>query len=1468
MLVVVVFSIPAVQSFVAQRFTNNINETYGTDISIDRVQIGLDGKIALHNALVTDQKKDTIIHFSSFSTSLINLKSAFNNDVKLTDGKFENLTLKIIRYNEKDPDSFNQFLQDLNLRNSKQKKKDFLLELDYLMAIESRFIYLDYTRESPEIFKIDQLNFDTRNFVVDNGLVTTSIIAFNGKTGRGFNIENITTDFSYSKNEMIFRQLNLSTDESEIEAELKMNYEPEDFKDFNNLVAIDANFSNGTISTSDLGNLYNEFGYGESLSFDGRLIGNMNDFSIEDLNLSGLKNSKIVSKSLHFKNLLDRDKNFVLEGNYDQLHTNFSDLANLFPRLIGENLPNELNRFGQLNLKGFARIDGSDLSTDLSAATGLGRAVVKLDFKNMNQPESVTYKGDLTFNNIKLNKAIANDRFGQTSFNLKVDGKSFKRSNLDTRIKGIISSFEFNDYVYEDLEVNGQLTEPLFNGKLISNDENFQMEFNGLADLSEEASRFDFKAQITHADLKKINVFTRDSIALVTGDVSMDIRGQSIDDIEGNIQLKDFTYQNEKEKFNFDDLKVLSVFEGEKRTININSPDVVSGNMEGIFRLTQLPEIALNAFENLYYREEPEINKDFAYVDFKFDIYNKIIEAFFPEIQFKSPTSLDGSIVSNENYFRLNFTTPEISVYNNAFENVNLQIDNKDPLINTSITIDSISSSIYNASKLRIINQTKNDTLFMKANLTGGKQNQDDFDVNLYQTTNDKNDLVVGFLDSDLQIKSHNWKINQTKTPQNRIIIEKGFRNFTFDSIQLTNNEEYIKLNGKIRDTAYKDLNLELHQVELTKVTPYLNNLDLKGKVNGKLHIFQEKGLYAPNLDVRIDDFGINKTTYGNLYLEANGDEDLDTFRVSSTLKNQEKGITHLALGGEIYIKNNQQYLDLEAETTALDLSPFSSLGKDVVSDIRGFADGGVKITGQANQPKFRGKISLTEAGLKVPYLNIDYDFIDTAEVNILPSGFVFTDIDIRDTEYETQARLDGAIFHTNFKDWELDLNVSGENMLALNTPYKEGALYHGTAFIAGNAEIVGPTDNLIFNVNARTQKNTVFKIPLEDSDSFGDISYIYFLTEEDKKAQNEGKSIQLREVKGLSLNFDLDITEDAEVEIVVDKTSGSTLKGSGTGNLLIEINTNGKFNMYGDFEVAEGVYDFRYAGLVQKKFDVEPGGTLTWNGDPLQANMNLNAKYKTQANPAMILENPSINREIPVEVIISLNGELIQPDINFDINYPNLSSVVKSELDYRIQGRENTEIQALSLVTQGTFYSMDGLGQGALTGNLIEGASSIMDGLLANEDDNFKIGLDYTQAQRIPDQNQTGDRVGMSFQTQISDRILINGRFGVPVGGTTESFIFGDVEMNLLLNDSGSLRANVFNRESDIQFIGEELGYTQGIGISYSVDFNNFKHLLRIIMNKKEKEQEKKDVSETNNKSVLPDYIRLPHEVDSRESE
>jgi len=229
------------------------------------------------------------------------------------------------------------------------------------------------------------------------------------------------------------------------------------------------------------------------------------------------------------------------------------------------------------------------------------------------------------------------------------------------------------------------------------------------------------------------------------------------------------------------------------------------------------------------------------------------------------------------------------------------------------------------------------------------------------------------------------------------------------------------------------------------------------------------------------------------------------------------------------------------------------------------------------------------------------------------------------------------------------------------------------------------------------------------------------------------------------------------------------------------------------------------------------------------------------------------------VDVVINLEGELAQPNFSFDLEYPNATSAVRSELEYIIETSTNTEVQAFSLITLGQFYTENVLSQNSGTAVAGNFASGFFNNLLSDESGVFQVGLNYEQGTRTPEQ-QTADRFGVTLSTQISERVLINGQVGVPVGGVTESVVVGNIQVEFLLNEEGNLRARIFNRENDIQYIGEELGFTQGVGLTYQVDFNTFKELVHKILNKEyiRTRQEEEETGEAPN-SLAPDYISFP---------
>jgi hypothetical protein len=296
---------------------------------------------------------------------------------------------------------------------------------------------------------------------------------------------------------------------------------------------------------------------------------------------------------------------------------------------------------------------------------------------------------------------------------------------------------------------------------------------------------------------------------------------------------------------------------------------------------------------------------------------------------------------------------------------------------------------------------------------------------------------------------------------------------------------------------------------------------------------------------------------------------------------------------------------------------------------------------------------------------------------------------------------------------------------------------------------------------------------------------------------------------------------------------------------------------MWGDFQAYEGTYNFKYGGFIDKKFALKKGGSISWEGNPMRAQLNLEAVYKTSANPAVLLENSSFNSKVPVEVIIGIRGDLTSPEPDFNIEFPTVSNVLKSEIQYKLNDKDVRQTQALYLLSSGSFLSPEGVSQSDFSGSLFETATSLLGSIIKTDDEKFNVGFNFIGADRRIGKESDG-RLVATISSKINERITINGKLGVPFGGINESAIVGDVEVLYRVNEDGTLNLRLFNRENDINYIGQGIGYTQGMGVTYEVDFDTFKELVNRIFKNIKIEKEITPISEDQDSNLSPDYINF----------
>ena len=1455
LVIAITLSLPVVQTKIAHYIADTLNTDFKTNISIDKVAINAFGGVKLKKVLILDHHKKILIYSEIITTDILSVTRLIDGDLIFGDVRLTGLIFNLKTYKNEDENNINVFIRLFESGKPSKSKKHFLLTAKNAYISQGAFSAIDENKKTPKVIDFKNLNTYISDFKLYGSEINTNIHRFSFLDHRGLYVSNLSSKFSYTKKEIKLEDLAIKTKRSTIYGKAILNYKVEDFLEFTDKVRFNVTLDSASLASNDIRYFYNGLGKNQHFKIKTKIQGPLNNLNLKGLRLSDTNGSRIVG-NITFRNLLgDKTQKFSMDGKFDRLTSSYNNLVVLLPNVLGKKLPKEMQRIGKFNIVGTAKVSTTDLETKFKMVTDLGNGQVELNMNNMDFIDKASYSGNIVLDDFNIGELLKRKDIGKTTLNLDVDGVGFSKKYLNTIIKGDVAKLDYNKYTYNNIVVNGNFKLPYYKGQVSVNDPNLSLTFDGLVDLSKRENQYDFHINVENSDLRKLKL-VKDSISSFTGDAIVQVTGNSIQNLQGNIYIKNAVYQNPQSTYVFDEVTVNSSFDSDNlRTITVNSTDVVNGKIVGKFQFDQLDKLVMNSVGSLYTNYKPHKVKKGQFLRFNFHVYNKVVEMLYPDIKIDSSTVMRGRIDSDKQEFKFRFNSQKITASKNTFDNVRIHIDNKNPLYNAFVELDSIKTPYYKIRDFNLINVTSKDTLFVRSEFKGGNKGEDYYNLNLYHTIDKDKNNIVGIHKSEMKFKDYLWYLNEDEEDDNQVVFDDKFKNFTIDNIILSHEEQKIDLNGVIKGTDYKDIVLNFEDVDINKITPLNDKFVVNGNLNGGINFKQNKDIYQPTASIEIDHLNLNKIDLGTFKFDIAGDETFKKFTINSSIENN--FTESFSAEGNFSVQNKETFVDLKLKLDGFNLATLGTVGGNVLSNIRGSVSGNAAIVGNLKKPDINGRLYVEKAGMTVTYLNTDYELNNRTVVDLTDEKFLFRNNQLTDTKFGTKGLLNGSIEHKNFGDWKLDLTITSKRLLALDTKDSDDAAYFGTAFINGTASIKGPTEALFIKVDAKSGKDTQIKIPISNVQSVGEKSFIHFVTPKEKYNLANGIVERAKNYNGLELEFDFDITPDAEIEVILDRDSGHGMKGKGYGSLLFKINTLGKFNMWGDFQAYEGTYNFKYGGLIDKKFAVRKGGSIIWEGNPMKAQLNLEAVYRTIANPAVLLENSSFNKKVPVEVVIGLRGDLTSPEPNFDIQFPSVSSVLKSEIQYKLDDKDIRQTQALYLLSTGSFMSTDGFSQGDLSGTFAETASSLLGDIIKSDNDKINVGFNYVSADRRIGQEADGQVVA-TVSSQINERITINGKVGVPVGGINESAIVGDIEVQYRINEDGTANLRLFNKENDVSYIGQGIGYTQGAGISYEVDFDTFSELVNKIFKNHKLERTTKTSSDLPDSSLNPDYINF----------
>jgi len=863
-ILVLFLTIPAVQTRLGQYVTKEINNEFKTNINVSKVGLQFNGDVELKGILIKDFKQNPLIQAEELNTSILNLRNLYNGKLNFGDIDIETLLFHIRTYKGETESNLDVFVARFDADNPKPSSSKFLMSSSDVTFTNSRFIYTDDNLDTPKVLDFTNLELNGTNFLINGSDVETRINTLSFNDSRGLRVDNLTTNFKYTIQDMVFKNLKIKTPNSELKGNLTFNYNRADFKYFVDKVKVEANFKDSKVDLNELNVFYNEFGKEQVANFDANFRGTLNNLNVSNIDLKTNRNT-IIKGDIVFENLFSKVPNdFSMKGDFNQLSSNYNKLNQLLPNVLGASIPVIFKELGNFNISGTTAITTKKIVADLVMNTDIGYVKSDLVINNVDSIENASYKGNVILEEFNLGTLLSEPYLANTNLNLDIDGVGFNKENLKSNLKGNITNIIYNNYKYEAITVNGKYEKNKFSGKLLSNDKNLKLNFEGIADLSKKQNYFDFKAEVDYANLKALNFYKRDQSSIFKGVVDIKMTGSTIDNAVGNISFNNTTYTNENDEYEFKDFKIQSQKINNERLITVNSPDIVEGELRGQFKFKDLPVLFENSLMSIYTNYKPIKIKTEQYLDFNFKIYNKVVEVFFPEVKLGKNTYIKGKVENDEKAFKLTFKSPKIELLDYFASKIEVQVDNSNPLFNTYIEVDSLNTNFYNISKFNLINVTVQDTLYIRSDFTGGNQNKDIFDLSLYYTLDENNKSVVGFKKSDITYKNTKWAINKNSNRANHVTFDRDFKNFNLSDFLISHKDQEVKLAGVIRDSTYKDLKLDFNKVELGKLLPEIDSVTFAGTINGKLDWFQNKKIYKPNANLTIDSLKINNQLLGD----------------------------------------------------------------------------------------------------------------------------------------------------------------------------------------------------------------------------------------------------------------------------------------------------------------------------------------------------------------------------------------------------------------------------------------------------------------------------------------------------------------------------------------------------------------------------------------------------------------------------
>ncbi|MCY7409653.1 MAG: translocation/assembly module TamB domain-containing protein [Chitinophagales bacterium] len=1328
-------------------------------------------------------------------------------------------------------------LQNLNLKNNQVAFNN----LNYPVLKEG----MDFNH-----LLISGIEADVKQLSYDEKNISANISEFKWKDQSGFELKHFQAKITYDSSHAELADLDLQTAHSNIRKYISIDYPSiETIVDSLANLKINADFDHAVIGLNDVLLLQPalakqlQIKNPESQSFEitAKINGRVKDIHIPRLELTAAKNTTLMMSG-NIKGLPDVQSAYF-DITVQKFSTTNVDVQSL---LNSSMLPSNISVPSSISISGFFKGYIKRFDGNANVKSSFGNATAKV-----NMEKNEVYHATLSSDHFDLAKLLRDTTLGPVTMNATVNGSGFSQETMKGNVDATISQVVLRAYNYHDIKVKGDFTGNEFNGIAAVNDSNVALTFNGLLNFDKQHPSYKATLNVEGMDLQALH-FTPDDLR-VKGILNVDLEGKDLNNLNGNITVSNAAITKNDTIYPVDSLLCIFISDSASKRIEIHSPFLTAA-YKGKMGLADLPTALNQYFDRYFETSDSSFKEPITIQDFTFDAELRNTDLyllFVPGLKKFSGGKISGDFKSASNQLTIQASIHQVEYNNILADSIQLHLNADESALHFNTSLEMISANGYHLLNPSFSGTAANNMVTADFKATDEKGETKYLFAGNFKKENANYHL--SFIQDSMILNYLKW----TVAPDNYLVF--GNTTLYAHDVLLSNGNQSLKINSTGSKSENSPLEVALTDFDLGDLAHLIesNKILFGGVINGTVLLKNLQTTPGFTADLSIDDFNFMEDTLGNIKILSDN-ATADRYQVQVTVSGNGNDIS---VNGFYDAKQTDEALNFDAALASVNLSTLESFTFGQVTRMSGTMTGNLKIAGSTEQPNVNGKLKFSDAGFTPAYLNTHYK-LKNEELTITDSKMAFNNFTLSDSLGAT-AVVNGFVAPDAKHLMNFDLLVETKNFLALNAPQNDTAQFYGKVILDSRIKISGNKDFPKVDANVKLNDGSALTVskPKEEVKNVESKGVVIFLNRNDTlssvmtRIKSDTSQNSNSAFTGMEVNATIQVNKNSTLTVVVDPAAGDSLQVKGDAALSFSLDPSGKTSLTGHYEISEGAYQLTFYNFVKRKFTLQPGGYLNWNGDPLSADINLTAVYEVRTSPIDLVadqisalsdqEKNAYQQQLPFRLYMNITGELLKPVITFSLDLPPadrgaLGGSVYAKLNELNADEAELNKQVFGLLLLNRFVASDPL-QSSQNNDVANVARNSVSTLLSQQLNRFasnyikgvqiNVNLnsyeDYTSG---TPQGRTQLELGVSKQ-------FLNNRLNVSVGGNLDlegekakqnsvSNIAGDVSAEYKLSPDGTYRLRFYHRSEYDILQGEII--EDGLGLVFTKDYNRTRDLFK----------------------------------------